>query len=138
MSLEKLSRSDMQIAVAGIVLIISLLAFPWFSFSFGPITVTDAATGNPDGWLGVLALIAVVAVVADLGLERFRPDVTMPGMPGGHEATRRLLVVVAAACLALKFVLHIHFNYFGWGFYVDVVAAAVLVYSTLEARRRVA
>jgi hypothetical protein len=44
--------------------------------------------------------------------------------------------VVAAALLALKFLLHIHFNYFGWGFYVDVVATAALVYSALEARRQ--
>jgi hypothetical protein len=135
MSLEKLSRRDMQIGIAGVVLIVSLLAFPWFSVSFGPITVTDAATGNPDGWLGVLALIATVALVADLGLERFRPDLTVPGLPGGREMTRRVLAVAAAAFLALKFLLHIHFSWFGWGFYVDVVATVALVYSALEASR---
>ena len=34
----------------------------------------------------------------------------------------------AAAFMALKFVLHIHFSYFGWGFYLGVVLAAALVY----------
>jgi hypothetical protein len=135
MKLDKLSRTDMQIGGAALVLAISDLLFPWFSFSFENISVTFSGTSAPDGWLGVLGLIALIALVADLLVERYSPQTAIPPLGGSREMTRLILAGVAGVCLALKFILHVHFSDFGWGFYVDVIATAVLIYSVLEARR---
>jgi hypothetical protein len=133
--LDKLSRVEVQITGAAVVLVISLLAFPWFSISAGPFTADLSGTSSPDGWLGVLGVLFAVATVADLLIERYSPQTGIPPLGGSREMTRFILACAAAACVALKFIVHIHFNYFGWGFYVTAVVAAALVYSTLEARR---
>jgi hypothetical protein len=36
--------------------------------------------------------------------------------------------------VALKFLFHIHFSLFGWGFYVDVILTAALVYFAMQVR----
>jgi hypothetical protein len=36
--------------------------------------------------------------------------------------------------VVLKFLFHIHFSLFGWGFYADVIVAAALVYFAAQAR----
>jgi hypothetical protein len=53
MSLEKLSRDDMIVGGVALLAVISLLFFPWFSFSAGPYSVSTSGTGSPDGFLGV-------------------------------------------------------------------------------------
>jgi len=58
----------------------------------------------------------------------------IPSIRERHPNTRFIFACVAAACLALKFLFHIHFSYFGWGFYVDVVLAAALVYFAAQSR----
>jgi hypothetical protein len=45
-----------------------------------------------------------------------------------------ILAIVAAAFVALKFLLHIHFSYFSWGFYLGVVLTIALVYLAVQAR----
>jgi hypothetical protein len=49
--------------------------------------------------------------------------------------TRFVLALVAAFFMALKFLFHIHFSLFGWGFYLGVVLVALLVYFTMQARQ---
>ncbi len=138
MKLDKLSRTDIEVGVAGAILAISVLFFPWFSasLSVGPISTSysTTGTGSPDGFLGVLALLAAVAAVADLLIERYSPATQIPPLGGSREVTRFILACVAAACVVLKFLLHIHFNYFGWGFYITVIAAGVMVYAARQAR----
>jgi hypothetical protein len=139
MSLEKLSRDDMIVGGAALLAVISLLFFPWFSFSANIAGVhvysfTTSGTGSPDGWLGVLAMLCALAVVVDLAIERFSPGTAVPAINDSRTLTRFVLAVACAALVALKFLLHIHFNYFGWGFYFDVVVVGVLVYLTLKER----
>jgi len=45
-----------------------------------------------------------------------------------------ILAIAAAAFVALKFLFHIHFSLFGWGFYVDVIVTAALVYFAMQMR----
>ena len=45
-----------------------------------------------------------------------------------------MLTCVAVGFVALKFLLHIHFSYFGFGFYLAVVICAALVYVVLKTR----
>jgi hypothetical protein len=137
-NLDNVTREDWIVGGLAIVLAICLIILPWFdiSASVGAFTVsaTYSATSTPDGWLGILAFIAALAVAADLALERLSPQTQIPAIGGSRTNTRFILALVCAAFVALKFLFHIHFSLFGWGFYVDVILTAALVYFALQAR----
>ena len=80
MNVENVSRDDWILGGVGLLLVIDLLFLPWFSISIGPLTATSAATGAPDGWLGVLAVLAALAVIADLAIERLSPQTHLPAI----------------------------------------------------------
>jgi hypothetical protein len=132
MRFDALSRNDWIVGGLALLLAIDLLFLPWFSFSFGPISVTTTATGSLDGWTAILAMLAALALLADVLIERLSPQTTLPNLGGSRTATRFRLAVIAAAFVALKFILHIHFSYFAFGFYVAVVICAALVYATMR------
>jgi hypothetical protein len=138
MDLSKFSRDDWVMAGLALLLAIDVLFLPWFdySFGFGPFTrsVTLSATDTPDGWLGVLALLAALAVIADLALDRFGAT-ELPSIGGSRAGTRLVLVGAAALFLGLKFILHVHFSLFGFGFWaalVLTVALLVVAFRALE------
>ena len=139
MNLENVRRDDWILAAVAIVLVIDLFAFPWFNFGLGgPFSVDLSGTDGPDGWAAILAIIALLALVVDLGMERMAPEATVPAVGGSRTMTRFVLAIVAAAFIVLKFVLHIHFSgvlSFAWGFYLAIILTAGLVYLALQARR---
>ncbi|MGO9754978.1 MAG: hypothetical protein ACLP8S_10410 [Solirubrobacteraceae bacterium] len=138
MNLENVTRDDWIMGGLALLLAISLLFFPWFSISVSIGTfsssVTSSATGSPDGWLGVLALFATILIVADIAIEPLSPQTQLPAIGGSRASTRFILATAAAVFVALKFLFHIHFSLFGWGFYVTVILAAALLYVTIQAR----
>ena len=134
MNVQKLSREDQIFGGVGLLLAIDLLFLPWFSVSFGPISVTSTATGAPDGWLGVLAVLATIAAVADLAIERFSPGTQLPAIGGGRSQTRFVLSCIAAGLVVLKFLFHVHFSLFGFGFWGAVILTAGFVYLATKAR----
>jgi hypothetical protein len=128
MRLDELSKDDWIVAGVALLLAIDLLFLPWFSvagFSF-------SATDSPDGWTGILAVIAAIAILADVLIERLSPQTTLPNFGGSRTATRFRLAATAAFFVALKFILHIHFSLFGFGFWAGIVLAAALFYATLR------
>ncbi len=138
MNLENVTREDWLVGGLALLLAITLLFFPWFSISVSigafSTSVSSSATGSPDAWLGVLALLAAILIVADIAIERLSPQTQLPAIRGSRTSTRFILAVVAAVCVALKFLFHIHFSLFGWGFYLTVILAAALLYLTIQAR----
>jgi small-conductance mechanosensitive channel len=132
---ENLSRDDWIFGGVGLLLVIDLLFLPWFSISAGPFTADFTASGAPDGWLGILAVLAALAVIADLALERLSPQTTLPAVANSRTMTRFVLACVAAGLVVLKFLFHIHFSLFGFGFWAAVVLAAAFVYLAMRARR---
>ncbi len=134
MNLEAMSRDDWILGGIAVLLALDLLFVPWFTFSLGRITVSSTATGTPDGWLGVLALLATLAVIADLALERFSPQTQLPAVEGSRTRTRFLMACVTALFVALKFLLNVHFSQFGFGFWAAVVLTGALVYCARRAR----
>jgi hypothetical protein len=130
LSIDNISRDDWIMGGVALLLIIDLLFLPWLRF--GPFTLT--ATGAPDGWLGVLAVLSAVALLADLAIERLSPDTQLPSLSGGRTQTRFVLAAVTAVFLALKFLFNIHWSLFGYGFWGAVLLTAALVYLTLRAR----
>jgi len=134
MNVENVSKDDWIFGGVGLLLVIDLLFLPWFSISVGPFSATVAATGAPDGWLGVLAVLAALAVIADLAIERLSPQTHLPAISASRTMTRFVLACVAAAFVVLKFLFHIHFSLFGIGFWAAVVLTAALVYLARRAR----
>ena len=141
MNTDNIRRDDWILAGLALLLVIALAALPLFSIgggSFGAYSypgVDFSATGAPDGWLGILALLPCVALIADLAVERLAPQTQVPAIGGSREMTRFVLAGAAAGFVALKFLFHIHFSAFGFGFYVCVVLAAALVYFAMQARQ---
>jgi hypothetical protein len=125
---DALSRNDWIVGGLALLLAIDLLFLPWFSI-FG---FTLSATDGPDGWTAIIAMLVALAIVADVLIERLSPQSALPNLGGSRTATRLRLALLAAALVALKFVLHIHFSLFGFGFYAAVVICAALVFSTLR------
>ena len=130
MNVDNVSRDDWIVGGVALLLVIDLLFLPWFSFPF----IDLSATSAPDGWLGILAMLAALAVVVDLAVERFSPQTHVPSIGGSRESTRLILAVAAAAFLGLKFLFQIHFSSFGFGFYLAVVLIVALVYFTMQAQ----
>ena len=134
MNLDNITREDWMLAGAALLLVIDLLFLPWFDISLGIISVTSTATGTPDGWLGVLAVLATLALIADLGIERLSPQTQLPALSGSRTTTRVALAGTAALFVVLKFLFHVHFSLFGLGFWAAAVLTGALVWLTLQAR----
>jgi hypothetical protein len=119
---SRLSREDWMVGGGGLLLIIFLFALPWYSVG----GVTEAATSSPYSIWGILALLATIAVVVDWALATYSPATTLPTTQLGREMTR-----TAAAGLALLFLvikLLAHTGDWGFGFYIDLILAIVVVY----------
>jgi hypothetical protein len=133
MDLSKFSRDDLIVAGLAFLLAIDVLFVPWFDYLSnpnappvlqGPVTLT--AVDAPDGWLGVLGLLASLAVIADLALDRLGAT-DLPSIGGSRAGTRLVLSAAAALFLGLKFILHAHFSLFGFGFWAALVLTVALV-----------
>jgi hypothetical protein len=133
MDLSKFSRDDWIMAGLAFLLAIDVLFLPWFDYLSnphappvlaGPVTLTGVDA--PDGWLGVLGLLAALAVIADLTLDRLGAT-ELPSIGGSRAGTRLVLVAAAALFLGLKFILHAHFSLFGFGFWAALVLTIALL-----------
>jgi len=133
-NLERLSRDDWILGGVTLLLVIDLLFLPWFSVSVGPFSATLTGTDAPDSAFGILAVLAALLLIADLGIERLSPQTTLPSINGGRTQTRFVLACVTAVFVALKFVFNIHFSEFGFGFYLAVILTVALVYLALQVR----
>ncbi len=135
MNVENVSREDWILGGLALLLVIDLLFLPWFSISVGPFSFTATATADPDGWLGILAVLVTIGFIADLAIERFSPQTTLPAIGSSRIHTRFILACVAAVLLLLKFLFQIsHFGDLGFGFWLALVLTVGLVYFALQAR----
>jgi hypothetical protein len=127
------SRDAWIVAGLALLLVIDLLLLPWFSADCGPFfSCTLSATDAPDGWLAILAVITGLALVADVAVEQFSPQTTVPMLGGSRATTRFVLAIATAAFVALKFLFHIHFSLFGFGFWAAAVLAIALVFAAVR------
>ena len=144
-AVENVRREDWILGGLALVLAFDLLEFAWFSLPSASVTIRGttlafgggslSAVDTPDGWLGLLAVIALLALVADLALERFSPQTEVPVIGGGRAVTRFVLASAAAGLMGLKFLLHVGtFSNLGFGFWFGAVLASALVYYAIQAR----
>ena len=111
-SVETVSRDELILAGLGVLLVLDLLFLPWFEQTFTStgiaqsVSISNTATGPPSGWLGVLALLLVLALLVDIAIERLAPHTQVPAIGRGRATTRYVLAVVAVSLLALKLLLN--------------------------------
>ncbi len=138
MKFDSVSRDDWVLAGLALLLVIDLLFLPWFSASVSlgafSASFTATATDAPDGAFGILAVLAALVLIADLGVERLSPGTALPNIGGSRTQTRFVLACVTALFVALKFVFNIHFSDFGFGFYLGVVVTAAVVWVAFQTR----
>lgn len=142
--MDSVSRDEWIVVALAVLLALDLLFLPWFELSIAAgavsVSISSTATGTPDGWLGVLAVLAVVALLADVAAEQLSPHTELPSVGGSRARTRMLLALTAAGLLAFKLLIHLG-SAGGLGFWGAVLLAGALVYTThrvrqLEAARR--
>jgi hypothetical protein len=146
MNTDSIRRDDWILGGLALALVVALFALPWLSFggggTVGGFTIPSydlSGTSAPDGWLGILSVLAALALIADLAVERLSPQTALPSIGGSREMTRFVLAAAAGVFIALKILFHISltFSNLGFGFPVDVVLAAGLVYFAIQARESV-
>ena len=119
---------------------IDLLELPWHEVAGGTVSgislpsISNRATGPPDGLFGVLAVLATLAIIFDLVFEHVSPDTQIPAIEGSRTLTRFVLAGTAAGLLAVKFILNLsEIGDLGSGFWFGAVVAAALVYAAMKA-----
>ena len=143
-SIETVSRDEWMIAGLGVLLVLDLLFLPWQAYTVTAgaqsVAISNTATGPPSGWLGVLALLVVLAMLVDIAIERLSPRTEVPAIGRGRVHTRYMLVGVAVALLGLKLLFNLG-SAGGSGFWGAVVLGGALLWvshrlHTLETVRR--
>jgi hypothetical protein len=144
MSSDKVSQDEWIIGGLAVLLIFDLLFLTWSSITIGShsqfVSLSSTATGSPDGWLGVLGLLAVVVLLIDVVVAQLSPQTQLPTIRGSRAATQAILAAVATGCLGFKLLIHLG-SAGGFGFWVAVLLCGGLVYVTrrvqhLEGARR--
>jgi hypothetical protein len=120
MDLAKLSREDMIVGGLSVFLVIDLLFLPWYSV----LGFTFSATSAPYSIWGVLALLADIAFIADLALERFG-NAQIPAIGGSRATTRTALAGGTLAFMIIKFLAHT--SDLGLGAWLGLIAGIALV-----------
>ena len=142
-SLQRFSRPEKITAGAGIVLLIGMFAFPWYSISTPSFTVGNQTVGGetftsnvlsgPGAFFAVVALIVLIALLAEFAISRFA-SVQLPTLPVSWPTAELYGALAVLALLVIKILFHI--GNFGWGFYADLVLAVVLAYGAFGISRQ--
>ena len=142
-SLQQFSRSERITAGAGIVLLIGMFAFPWYSISsptftigkqtIGGETFTSNVLKGPGAFFSIIALIVLIALLAEFAISRFT-SAQLPSIPVSWTTAELYGALAVLALLVIKVLFHI--GNFGWGFYVVLASALVLVYGAFEVSRK--
>lgn len=135
MNLESVSREEWTFGGLAVLLIIDLVALPWYSASFGAFSASVTGTDSPDSFAGVIALLGAIALVAWLLVTRLAPQVQLPTVGGSAATTKLVLVAIAAGFTVLKLLLQIgHLGDWDFGFWAGLVLAGGLVWFGLQGR----
>jgi hypothetical protein len=142
-SLQQLSRSERITAGAGVVLLIGMFAFPWYHVGIASITVGNQTFGGesfnsnvlkgPGAFFSIIALIVLIALLAEFAITRFS-SAQLPSIPVSWTTAELYGALAVLALLVIKVLFHI--GNFGWGFYVVLASALVLVYGAFETSRK--
>jgi hypothetical protein len=95
-------------SLTAVLLVLDLFILPWhrIEFGFGVVGATFSRSGveSPNGFLGLLAALIAVAIVARVVVSHFT-TVEMPSLPVSWGRVDLIAAAAAAALLMLKLVL---------------------------------
>ncbi|HEX6854422.1 MAG TPA: hypothetical protein VF204_03925 [Streptosporangiaceae bacterium] len=140
-SIRRFAPPELLTVGAGIVLLIGMLAFPWYHEADpwvvqGAVTASSAfdhnVLGGPGGYLGLAAVVLLIVLLAELIYSRLAPP-RLPNLPVAW-ATAELVTALAVGLLLVARML-VHLGDFGWGFYPVMGAAMVLAYGAFAMGR---
>jgi len=139
-SFRRFAPPELLTAGAGIVLLIGMLAFPWYHEAdpwvvvHGEVTITldHNVLGGQGGYLGVAAVVLLIVLLIELIYSRLAPP-RVPHLPVAW-ATVELFTALAVGMLLVARTL-VHLGDFGWGFYPVMCAAMVLAYGAFAMAR---
>jgi hypothetical protein len=135
MDLKKLSLGERIMALAGVLLILDLLILPWhrIDFGFGLLgTVSRSGVQSPNGFLGLLAALLAVAIVARIIVSEFT-TVALPSLPVSWERADLIAGAAVAALVVLKLVLET--SYLSIGAWLAIPLAAAVLYGGYQRSR---
>lgn len=141
-SIRRFAPPELLTAGAGIVLLIGMLAFPWYHEAdpwvvvHGEVTISSTldhnVLGGQGGYLGVAAVVLLIVLLIELIYSRLAPP-RVPHLPVAW-ATLELFTALAVGSLLVARTL-VHLGDFGWGFYPVMCAAMVLAYGAFAMAR---
>ncbi|HEY7147413.1 MAG TPA: hypothetical protein VH637_24470 [Streptosporangiaceae bacterium] len=140
---QQLTRGDKIVGVAGIVLFIGMIAFPWYHIGVPAITVEGHTISGgasydanvmkgPGSFFSIVAFIVLIALLAEFAVRRFT-SVQLPSLPISWGAAELYAALAVLVLLVIKILFHI--GNFGWGFYADLLLAVVLAYGAVTMGR---
>src|ERR1044072_5049448 len=84
MDLKRLSTGERYMALGGVLLVLDLLLLPWHRISIGigafGVTASRSGLESPNAFLGILAALIALAVVARIVVTEFT-SVELPALP---------------------------------------------------------
>jgi len=137
MDLKKLSLGARIMSLASLLLLFDLLFLPWHRISLGiaglgSSTVSRSGIQSPNGFLGLLAALVVVAIVARFVLSEFT-TVELPTLPVSWQRADLLAGAAVAAVVVLKLVLET--SYLSIGAWLAIPLAGAVLYGGYQRSR---
>ena len=112
MDLKRLSMAERIMSLAAVLLLLDLFLLPWhrISIGIGDFAFTSSRSGveSPNGFLGLLAAIVAIAVVARIMLAKFS-TVTLPALPVSDQQLDLIGGAALVGLVLLKLVLETSF-----------------------------
>lgn len=124
MDLSKLTLGEKIVLGAGAVLALDLIALPWFDVSVGAgpyhVSVTRSAIEAPKGFLGLLALLGVLAMIGQIVAAKFT-SAKLPEIGMSWGRVHMIAGFAVLGLLVLKLLSDRH--YLGFGAWLAILLA---------------
>lgn len=135
MNLKCLSLGERIMSLTAVLLLFDLLFLPWhridIGFGFGG-TFSRTGIQSPNGFLGLLAALVAVAILARVVMSKFT-TVEMPTLPMSWGRADLIAAVAIAVLVVLKLVLETSF--LSIGAWLAIPFAAALLYGGYQRNR---
>ena len=138
MDFKKLTQGERIVLIAGVLLIIDLLFFPWHKIDLGGLVGVDVSRSgieSPNGFYGVLALLVTVVMVGQIVAAKLA-NANMPDMPISWGQVHLIAGIVVLVLLLIKLI--VETDFLGFGAYLGLLLAAALAFGGFTINKEMA
>jgi hypothetical protein len=128
MDLKKLTQGERIVLIAGLLLVIDLLFFPWHKIDLGGLAGVDVsrtAIQSPNGFYGVLALLITLVMLGQIIAAKLA-NATLPALPVTWGQVHLIAGCVVFVLLLIKLI--VETDFLGFGAYLGILLAAALAF----------